>query len=560
MSNTLLGKRAVRHALHPVRAIQITGSLFRGCLKTLLNTREKKRFQEVAQSIVVDLDRPIAPKGIAVFLDCGFKRDGAMYALIMRSLTEKGWHVASLHDDLEMHAVEDKTLSLLDASLKRVSSTEYVVKEDIRRDLKAIEWEIDLASGTCLADGIDYYPIVMGKLRRLHKAYDLDFTDDEISLSAEEVLKSAAAALAICYFLRDKVASTDLPVRIIGAEHLYVPTGMFMMFCAEEGYRHGVEFIDFGGAYSHYFTAGEYLEFQVYAVQNITRRNTISRHIIDRSTFDQWVNKGQDVDGALKEAQAVIQQNWVGTDERPDEARRLVEKIKHHRANGGAVACAFGHVGFDLSVPRDHGDAHKNMVDWLNDTITTLNDTDTLLLIKPHPSEKRYKPNRKPNQLLEELIHVPRAQNVIMLDALWFNAFDIFELIDVGLIWRSNVALELAILGIPAVVAGKEAAYRYALDLIYPSDRDNYHDLLEDIENLQMPEQQDQRCALYLKYITTETFINFAYVIPPELQESQGFRYAPSSLRWNRKNLERFLSNGDPAVDRVCTEIMSTPS
>lgn len=548
--------RVSRHLREPGRAVALAWNLVRTRLRERDIRRRQGRFWRLAQSVVADCPRPVEPRGVAVFVNCGFLRDGGMYALVMRRLSERRWHVASLQPDLHMKPPDSAALARLDGMLVRESATCYRLADASPDASLRQAWEIDLTRRICRSDGIEYFPIVAGKLRRLFKAYDLDFGRPDVAEATRQVIASADAALTVCHYLRDEVASRGMPVRIIGAEHLYVPSGVFMEFCARKGRHDGMEFVDFSGAYSHYFSAGEYLERHSYAVQNITRRNSISRHIVHRDDFERWLSRGQDGAAARREALRLMRQSWTGQQRPPGSALALIERIRTHRERGGKVACAFGHVGFDLGVPRDIGDAHEDMVDWLNDTIAALNDTDTLLLVKPHPTEKRYKPNRRPNQLLEELIRVPRADNVVLMDALWLNSFEMIGLIDVGLIWRSNVALELTISGVPAIVAGREAAYRGVVDLIYPRDRDHYHTLLRTLGTLRADEAQGERCALFLKYLSEETFINLPYVRAPGLRQAEGVRYVVPVLEWDELRLRRFLDEGDPAVDRVCDEIM----
>ncbi len=165
-------------------------------------------------------------------------------------------------------------------------------------------------------------------------------------------------------------------------------------------------------------------------------------------------------------------------------------------------------------------------------------------------------PNRKPNQLLAELITVPLEANVILMDALWLNTSEMIDAINVGLVWRSNVALELAICGIPAIVAGREAAYRDAVDLIYPNDRAHYHALLSQLSLLTINEKQGQRCALYLRYLSDETYFNLPYIRYPGVREVAGFRYVTPALEWDEAALQNFLTVGDPAIERICDEIV----
>ena len=100
-----------------------------------------------------------------------------------------------------------------------------------------------------------------------------------------------------------------------------------MMFCANQDIAKGLEFVDFSGAYSHYFTAGEYLERHSYAIQNITRRNCISRHIVHRTAFDSWLELGQDGEAAVKAAQTMMKNSWTGEENPSTTIDNLVERI-----------------------------------------------------------------------------------------------------------------------------------------------------------------------------------------------------------------------------------------
>jgi hypothetical protein len=263
--------------------------------------------------------------------------------------------------------------------------------------------------------------------------------------------------------------------------------------------------------------------------------------------FKAWLAAGQDGEAALARVRPAVLQNRTRT-QPPPAAEQLLRRVDEHRARGGKVACLFGHLGFDLGGFHDDGPAHRDMIDWLNDSIATLAGTDVMLLVKPHIAEVRHKANHRPNQLLRDLIRVPIPDNVVLLDPLWFNAHALFGHIDAGLVWRSSVALELMIAGIPAIVCCREAYYWPHLDLLHPNDRADYHRLLRRIGDLTAGADRARAAALLLRHIAEETFIELPYIERPVPR---------MPVRWRRDILARLRAGGDARIDRVCAEILA---
>ena len=110
----MLTTRMVNHLYRPKRTAGLLFNLMRSRIQQVVADQRRKKYWARAHSIVEGLDRPTAPEGVAVFLNCGFLRDGAMYTLVMRQLIARNWHVASLHDDLPMSAAADQILGELD--------------------------------------------------------------------------------------------------------------------------------------------------------------------------------------------------------------------------------------------------------------------------------------------------------------------------------------------------------------------------------------------------------------------------------------------------------------
>jgi hypothetical protein len=294
----------------------------------------------------------------------------------------------------------DPALGALEGALARHSRTLYLRAGQDPADRRlAHTWEVDLAAGVCRAEGIDFGAAVIGGLRRDLKRYTLDLDDPVCRSEAGELLRSADAALGVCLALREQ-AHRGRRVRVVGAELLYVPAGIFNIFSRQEA--SGFDFVDFADTYAHYYSGGP-LSWHHLGIQNITRHRLDTHMDVRREDFEAWLATHPDAEAALAEAARVTRHNRTAASP-PPAAQSLLQRIASTRAQGGKVVGVFGHITFDLGGLQDTGPAHADMVDWLNHTLELLGRTDHLVLLKPHPEEGRYKGNRRPCQLLSELL------------------------------------------------------------------------------------------------------------------------------------------------------------
>jgi hypothetical protein len=538
------GGAASRALRNPLRAAGVVWRRLRASLSEHARGRADALFRRRAAEILSLIPRPEPSDTVVAFCHSGFLRHAGVHAVLARRLAQRGGLPLFLLDDIMPPPLRDAALRAVEGSLTRRSRTVY----EGRRAGGTRSWDVDLGRGRAAAEGIDFGPALLGALRRDFRCYQPDLADPAVQREVEALVSSADAALDACLSLRE-AARGGRRVRVVASELNYVPGGVFNIFCAESGRSDGMEFVDFGDAYAHFFTVGA-APGTLFQARNITRHGGVSRLDVDRAAFDAWLAGGVDAAGARAQAEAILRQDRTEATDPAPEASALLERVREHRRRGGKVACIFGHLTFDLGGLRDDGFAHRDMVDWLEDTLAALAGSSTLVLVKPHIAEGRYKGNRAPRQLLSDLVSVPRADNVVWLDPLWFNAHQLFPHLDAGVVWRSSVALELTIAGIPCVVAGRETYYRAAMNLTSPSDRAHYRRLLAELPGRAVPPAERVRAALLLKYIPQETFFSLPYV------EREG---GPTgTFRWNEAALARLLAEGDPEIDRAC-DVMLAP-
>jgi hypothetical protein len=515
--------------------------------------RMRSKFIRIASEIVSSIARPENPKTIVVLCHSGFLGDLGLYALLARELSKREAAPLFIVPELRLEPYRNEDLAKTEGSLIRKHRTLYEAADESGATSR-FAWRINLAKGLAEADGINYAPAFIAMLRRHFKCYLIDFSDSSVQRVIADLVRSADATLGVCVDLRERFASKGLPVRILCAEPLYIPGGVFNIYCDQRGRDEGMELVDFAHAYTHFYDVSGPRAGTTFAVHNITRHKTNYRLEPVPARFYEWLQGGQDGAAALQALSAVVNQNRLGKRQPVREAEDILERLKIHRASGGKVACLYGHMSFDLADLFDLGPAHQDMVDWLQDTIATLADRpELLLLVKPHIGEVRHKGNLRPNQFLRNLLPAKLPPNVLYLEPGWFNAHELNPYIDLGLVWRSTVALELIISKIPVIVCCNAAFYWRGMRglLIVPQDRKHYHQMLSDFSELLITDELQERAALLLRYIAEETFIPLPYLIRPEIKG----RLLPHV--WDRQYLKQFLLRGDPQVDRVCEEILA---
>ncbi len=516
-----------------------------------INDRNRSEYIRQASALLEGVVRPDAPRAVVAFCHSGFLGELGLYSLIGNRLAAREVAPVYLSPALRLTPYKNLDLASVEGSLIRHRRTLYTRPWSVHAPLRFV-WRVDMVNGVAEAEGINFSPAVLGMLRRDFKRYEINFETLEVQQAVTELIRSADAALGICIDLTERFGTSGVPVRILCAELNYVPGGIFNIFCAKRGHQYGIEFIDFGAAYAHYFDVGD-RRTQIYAAHNLTRHGTHTRLEPVPKRFHEWLQNGQDGSSALRYVQEIVLQDRLGPHS-ANHSTDVLNRLAAHRAAGGKVICLFGHMSFDLAGLHDRGPAHGDMVDWLRDAIDTLsNRTDILLLIKPHIGEVRHKANQRPNQYLRDLLPAPLPHNVVNLEPDWFNAHELYPYLDLGLVWRSTVALELIVAGIPAIVCCDEAFYWRALEglLIVPRDREHFHRILTDTDPPTVTAQLQERAALLLRHITERTFIPLPYLIR---RETDGRRLPPV---WNQEYLQRFLAEGDPQVERVCDEILA---
>jgi hypothetical protein len=135
----------------------------------------------------------------------------------------------------------------------------------------------------------------------------------------------------------------------------------------------------------------------------------------------------------------------------------------------------FTNLFWDVGI-SDSSRLYNGVIDWVIDTIKIVqNNSSVKLYIKPHPVEiYDSTPSKKGviQFILEYFNHLP--ENVFIIDPKFkIKTYDLFEYIDLGIVYNGTIGIEMLLNSIPILVTGK-APYSYLSSVINPINRDTY--------------------------------------------------------------------------------------
>ncbi|MFN2159905.1 MAG: hypothetical protein ACK2TW_08140 [Anaerolineales bacterium] len=122
----------------------------------------------------------------------------------------------------------------------------------------------------------------------------------------------------------------------------------------------------------------------------------------------------------------------------------------------------------------------RNMSDWLDQIIKLFaNRQDVQFIIRVHPGERYTKGPSVAQLARNQLPEIPENFRLIQADSS-INTYDLIEIADLGLVYTTTVGLEMAMSGIPVIVAGK-THYRGKGFTLDPYSWENLNAYLEQI-------------------------------------------------------------------------------
>lgn len=518
--------------------------------------RRQASFRAASARLFADTPQPARPEGVLLYSSQGSYKQDSLTVLGAQAVQDRGWSVVCLDKaGFAPGQSPDEDIAHFEGVLIAAGGKRHFAHRD-RPEGMNFEWEVDWTKRICRAEGINVYGIIANRLGKEFRRYAVDITDPSVASRFEILLQTCDAALAVCIEAENRLAGRGLPVRFTGFEPNYPSTGVFKLYCGARGYKHGIEFVEIRQGYEKYFRAGRGGLVTMIEVQNITRYNLYSAAGLPVAQFESWLDRHGNDDEVVQRAKGWVNQDRSGHGKPSPEGEFVLERIRDHKANGGKVACLYGCIPFDFGHPWvDTGPAHFDLADWYNHTVATLRDTDTLLLIKPHPGEADFEQYGQPSQFFVEMLDEALTHNVSLLGHRWINNADLIPHLDFGIVWRGSIATELAIMGVPSVVCAPYSMADHVLDFPMPTGREDYEEMLRNpAGRIVLTEELRRRAAMVFEFYRSEVMIEYPFGWIAAKRSSMG----PPVL--SDAAVSDYLENGHPSVDVISDRIISAPS
>lgn len=171
----------------------------------------------------------------------------------------------------------------------------------------------------------------------------------------------------------------------------------------------------------------------------------------DKSLTNEEMKRVADLFHARQKAQTTgnFTRQWQNLPAQGGESVRDILKLNDRPV----VLLATNVLGDSLTLGRH--DFSKTMADWVIRTIQYfIGRPDIQLIIRIHPGELLSREYSMVDVVRETLPELPEYIHVIHPEEK-INTYDLVDLADVGLVYTTTVGLEMALRGIPVVVAGK---------------------------------------------------------------------------------------------------------
>jgi hypothetical protein len=467
-----------------------------------------------------------------------------LYALLSYELSKLG--IASFflyHDDLLGSFDPRFSINGHAISNSLLVENRGAVKPRSKKQGLFFDWRIDIENQKIETRGINFFATIQNTLRKIQKRYNVFFRDENDSPVFSDLIESCDVLLNYFMLFKAYSKATGKKIRLVGFEKDYIPNGVLKVLCDRMSNNGDIEFIELRRGYVYYFQKDALRESHHFRTSyvtcaNLTKTGLMYSFAVSKDEMLQFNEDGIDFDELSAPISSAIEKKIYA--KAPENQKDVIAKIQHYRRQGCNVFVLFSHLFYDTPVD-DVSPAFNGMCAWIKDTIQYFNNSQDLLLIKPHPAEFiKDDPKKAPTETLKSFLkEISLSDNIIMLDPHQFTIKDLSPLTTCGLIWRSSVAMELTFLGVPCIIAG-HPVYN-ALNLYYAESKEHYFQMIKHAQDLKVSEAQKKDVAKYL------------YLLMRKHIEVEGISYDKNYRKfyWNKKELLRFLKKGSDNIHSI---------
>ena len=471
--------------------------------RSLIKRRGELAFLIKTAEVLGAVPQPQKPKGLVLLTARNLDHLRRTPLMVLRQLKAEGWAVIPLVSGLlPYEPTRRPEIDLLNGAISpniRLSSAAKAAFPTLTG------FSADLTKGRFDWDGIELSHPLWEDAAIARRRYHVDWECPELMSSMGNLVAwTKAMGQALEY-----AQTLDLPIANLVILPARLPDAAIRLYCEEKGDPEQFYCLHGANGYQNYFTNFSTNISERYVLRNLTAYPaTRAAAMPVPAYFERYYSaaKPRLADIRARFATTAATPRSTQGKPRPPEANALLEELKTWRAGGGKIACAFGKVVCDSSVPFDGGPAHSSMEDWIQHACRAVAGSDTLLLIKPHPHEINNRIATFPTEYFADLLSDPLPVNVRLLGHRWFDIADIAGQIDLGLIYNGTTAVELGLMGVPCLLSGHFAPIDYPIGHVVPQTRAEFEAYLRFEKTACIAPDLADRAAVWLDYMASEDF------------------------------------------------------
>lgn len=492
-------------------------------------------FEKEAYEFLSSLIQPTEPKGYVILFGLNNRVTLGLMTPIAYQLARDGYYVCS-SVAASMKPSDLPQLKGVSGAIRwgGVSLTDEAANHRQLRN----DWYVDLEHRSVICDGINYFTFFAERLGKMSNSYDVDISNSKVLADFENLLQRSDVALTVCKRILS-LADEGKPIRLAAMDTHFAPAGIVRKWCEEFGRCRGIELVALSISYENYYSNLTSLEATTISVENLTAHPDVRHPLFGgRNRFEKYIAENPQVLDNKSEVLTHILMNRSKTEQAdPGFRSYVISRSKQCRERGGKVFLALGKVLIDFAAPYDHGHAFNEFSDWIRFLAAEIAHTNNLLIIKPHPHEKRTEIAVSGVQTLRDLLPATLPENVIFLDHAAFNSHELVDLVDLTFVWNGTAYAEFPVLGKPVVAESIWAEKDYPLNGIALNSKDDYLKVLRGEREISVSEDTVGRATAFLQFMKSpEVSIPFGYVKRAGTNKSIG---SVSFIKSDMAGLER---------------------
>lgn len=503
--------------------------------------------------------QPSAPDGVVILAARNLDQLRKYPLVVLLELRRQNWAVVSLVEGLLPFApTGNPDIDILQGCLTIERSLSFAAQNTF---LPLNDFVANPAAGRLDWKGLKLNHSLLEDARISRRSYDVDFTCPALIDSLQKLCDWTALQAQAMEHARRSLSAQGVRCGWMTLFNARLPDSLFRLYCEEFGDPETFFALQVANGYENYFSNfGNKISTRC-VIRNVTKFNDVrSASFPQPVLFDQFVqaNSRRSEEVLNRVEHIATAKRFAQTVGPADPAAAECETaMMAHRAAGGHVVCLFGRVVCDSAVPFDGGPVHTDLRDWLNHSIAAVRDSNTLLVIKPHPHEVNEQIATYLNQYFidliapENMVDGKLPPNVIVLGHKWFDIAAMAKFVDLGLIYNGTVAIEMALLNIPCIQCNHFGPIDYPLGHLSPTSRAEYEDMLTFRISPKGAPDMRARAAFWLDYMSNGRFaMDYRYHSRPVTNKVV---YPPW---WVEDDLETYLTSGDANVQTLAGRVI----